>query len=70
MKVAIVVFVIGEKYINNFNKIFKSNLQTYCEKHGYELVVLTDLIKPEENMDKKKFFWQRLLIPYKFNDYD
>jgi hypothetical protein len=70
MKVAIVVFVIGEKYVNTFNTYFKLNLEQYCNKHSYELIILNELIQKEDNFDKKKFFWQRLLIPNKFKNYD
>jgi hypothetical protein len=70
MKVAVVVFVIGDKYINTFNTIFKNNLQSYCRKYNYDLIILDKLIRDEENMDRKKFYWQRLLIPDKFSDYD
>jgi hypothetical protein len=70
MKIAIVVFVIGEKYIENFEKKFKKNLVDYCNKYNYELIILSEFIRNEENMDKKKFYWQRLLIPDKYKDYD
>jgi hypothetical protein len=70
MKVAIVVFVIGEKYINSFNKFFKKNLESYCKKYNYELIILSNLIREEENLDKKKFYWQRLLIANKYIEYD
>jgi hypothetical protein len=70
MKVAIVVFVIGERYINEFNTIFKNNLVDYCNKYSYDLILLNEYIKCEENMDRKKFYWQRMLIPNKYKDYD
>ena len=70
MKIVFVVFVIGEKYIQSFENIFKKNLVDYCNKYNYELIILSELIKKEEHMDKKKFYWQRLLIPDKFKDYD
>jgi len=70
MKIAVVVFVIGEKYINNFNKYFKNNLVSYCIKYNYELFILNELIRNEPNMNNKKFYWQRMLIPDKFKDYD
>ena len=70
MKVAIVIFVIGEKYIISFNNIFKNNLTKYCEKYNYDLIILNEYIKHEENMVKKKFYWQRMLIPNKFKEYD
>jgi lipopolysaccharide biosynthesis glycosyltransferase len=70
MKVAVVVFVIGDKYVMSFESKFKKNLEFYCKKQGYELIILTDLIRKEQNMDKKKFFWQRLLLADKFKEYD
>jgi hypothetical protein len=70
MKVAIVIFVIGEKYIIPFNNIFKNNLTKYCEKYNYDLIILDKYIKNEDNMDNKKFHWQRMLIPDKFKEYD
>jgi hypothetical protein len=70
MKVAIVIFVVGEKYIHNFNTVFKNNLVSYCNKYNYTLIILNELIVNEEKMDKKKFYLQRLLIPNKFMDYD
>jgi hypothetical protein len=70
IRVAIVVFVIGDKYINIFNGIFRKNLEEYCKKNKYDLILLHDLIRQEPNMDRKKFYWQRFLIPDKFKDYD
>jgi hypothetical protein len=70
MKVAIIIFLIGEKYTNNFDNIFKKNLKEYCKKYNYDLIILDELIKKEKNIDKKKFYWQRLLIPNKFKNYD
>lgn len=70
MKVAIVVFVIGEVYTRSFNLIFRSSLEHYCKKYGYDLIILDRYIKEERNMDKKKFYWQRLLIPDAFKEYD
>jgi hypothetical protein len=70
MKVGLVVFLIGEKYIKNFETLFKKNLLLYCNKYNYELIILSEFIHFEQQMDNKKFFWQRLLIPDKFKDYD
>jgi len=70
MKIAIVIFVIGDTYIEKFNNKFKPNLSVYCNKYGYDLIILDKYIKQEEHMDRKKFFWQRMLIPDKFPEYD
>jgi hypothetical protein len=70
MKVAIVVFLIGEVYIQSFNKLFRKSVEAYCKRHGYTLILQTELIQQEPSMDRKKFFWQRLLLPRKFSEYD
>jgi hypothetical protein len=70
MKIAIVIFLIGDNYINKFNKKFRNTLEQYCNKYNYELIILNKYIKDEPNMDRKKFYWQRMLIPEKFIDYD
>ena len=70
LRVAIVIFVIGEKYTHHFNQYFKKGVVNYCKKHGYDLIVRTELIKTEPNMDRKKFFWQRLLLPETYSQYD
>ena len=70
MKVAVVVFVMGDRYIQQFQKTFKHALETYCQTYDYKLIILTSLLKEEAQMDKKKFYWQRLLIPFHFKEYD
>ena len=70
MRVAIVIFVIGDKYLQSFNNKFKASVESYCQKYNYELIILSHLIRQEENMDSKKFYWQRLLIPNKFKEFD
>jgi lipopolysaccharide biosynthesis glycosyltransferase len=68
--VAIVIFVIGQEYQERFDSIFKPNLSLYCKKYGYELIVLNKVLKEEPNMNKKTFYWQRMLIPSYFSQYD
>jgi len=76
MKVAFVIFLIGERYKNTFNEKFKNNILNYCSKHSYELIILNEVIENDgENsgetvLNKKKFYWQRLLISNKFKEYD
>ena len=70
MKVAIVIFLIGDNYIKKFESKFKRTLTEYCNKYGYELIILNEYIKNEPSMDGRKFYWQRMLIPSKFSDYD
>ena len=69
-RVAIVIFLIGERYIRSFEAVFKKNVEAYCARHGYDLIVLSEFLRPEPAMDKKKFFWQRFLIPARYREYD
>lgn len=76
MRVAIVVFVIGPQYTIIFERMFRPNLARYCAKYSYDLIVLDQMIHNDgENVgtivgNKKKFYWQRLLIAHKFAEYD
>jgi hypothetical protein len=70
MKVAVVVLVVGDRYVKLFGSKFKNNLEYYCKKHGYELILLLEPIRPEKDMNGIKFLWQKLLIPNKFMNYD
>jgi lipopolysaccharide biosynthesis glycosyltransferase len=74
MKAAIVVQVIGsdaggKNYIDSFNSIFRENLQEYSNRNGYDLIVLEEPFTEDAGVGKK-FFWQRLLIPDAFKEYD
>lgn len=70
MKVAFVVIVIGENYINNFNSKFKKNMELYCKKYNYDLFILNQTISEIDIKDKKLFYWQRFLVPNKYKEYD
>ena len=64
-----VVLVIGESYSNNFELLFRKPLEKYCQRCGYDLVVRDTFISKTDDapMDKKKFLWERLLIPQEYN---
>jgi hypothetical protein len=69
-KIAIVIFIIGDEYRKTFESIFKPNIENYCKKYGYDLHILDKLIREEPNIPRKKFFWQRLLVPSQYMEYD
>lgn len=62
-RIAVVVMIVGEKYVREFENNYKGSVSHYCERHGYDFYVLDQLIMPLEPFDRKKFFWQRFLIP-------
>lgn len=68
---AIVIFCVGDRYIKQFNSTFRVSVQGYCDKHKYDLIILDKMIDEESGpFNKKKFFYQRLLVADKFSQYD
>lgn len=43
-KVLLVTFALGEKYIQKYNQLWKPSHEAYCQKHGYDLMVLTEFL--------------------------
>lgn len=70
MKVAIVVFTVGDIFVNRFNNFFRESVENYCKKYGYDFILLDRLLKQETIEHYRKFYWQRLLIPSEFKSYD
>jgi hypothetical protein len=70
MKVAIVIFVIGDKYIQSFNSFFKNSVEKYCKKYNYDLIILTELINKNINHNYYEIIMQKILIPNKYKTYD
>jgi hypothetical protein len=73
MKVLLVTIAVGEKYLEEYNNLFRQSQENYALKHGYDFKVITDfLIKDEEdkltcNISMNKF----LLCSQSWsNDYD
>ncbi|CCQ75269.1 hypothetical protein [Magnetospira sp. QH-2] len=59
---AIVTLLIGEAYVEAFERFIRPTWQPYAERHGYDLVALTELIDPNADTAKKSLHWQKLLI--------
>ena len=45
MKCCLVTISIGEKYLQNYNKLFRPSQEKYAKKCGYDFKVITDFIK-------------------------
>lgn len=58
-KTCVVSIVIGEAYLNNFNRMSRARLEAYCHKHGYALKILTETVR---ELPGKKYTWQKLLL--------
>jgi hypothetical protein len=62
MKKAIFTLTIGEMYETAFNNMSRSSWQKYCDKFGYELVVINQHLDGSERAMKRSPAWQKLLI--------
>lgn len=56
----VVAIVIGDRYIRDFDRYCRQRFESYCERNGYELRILTD---PVRDLPGKKLTWQKLLLP-------
>lgn len=59
---AIVTIAIGEKYLSIFNDICHANWNSYCDKFGYDLIVIAHPLDSSERANKRSPSWQKLLI--------
>ena len=62
MRKAIFTLTIGEKYETAFNELARANWQKYCDKFGYELIVINHPLDSSERAQKRSPAWQKLLI--------
>jgi hypothetical protein len=72
MRVALVTIAIGEKYIEEYKRIFAKNTEDYCNKHGYDFFLLTEYLLPESYRRFEFINIQKWMIPFqeKFQSYD
>ncbi len=62
-KILIVTIALGEKYLANYNALFRKSQEAYAQKHGYDFKVVTDFI--ETNLSKKHpstISFQKILV--------
>lgn len=61
---AIVTLAVGDDYVANFMRYAHPTWKPYCEKHGYDLILLTEPIDPawDPATSRKSVHWQKLLI--------
>lgn len=59
---ALVTLAVGEAYVANFHKTVRPTWEPYCQRHGYDLVLLDAPIDPNLDPGRKSIHWQKLLI--------
>jgi hypothetical protein len=59
MKTCLINIAIGEKYIQMYDQWVRARMQRYCDKHGYDLKLITT---PIRDLPGKQFTWQKLCV--------
>lgn len=62
MKVAVVTLLIGEKYLDSFNRYVKAGWEKYCKKHNFDLILIEQSLDDSERGRNRSPAWQKLLI--------
>ncbi|GAB6053146.1 hypothetical protein JCM17960_19660 [Magnetospira thiophila] len=72
LKKALVTLIVGEPYVRAFERYIQPTWQPYAERHGYDIIALTELIDPQCDLSRKSIHWQKLLIGMhpQLRDYD
>jgi hypothetical protein len=61
MKTAFVTLIIGAEFISRWERNSKSSWVHYCQKHGYDLICLTELIDASARGRDRSPAWQKCL---------
>ncbi|MGB3263477.1 MAG: hypothetical protein WBA89_05925 [Microcoleus sp.] len=59
---AIVTLVIGQKHRNNWHSLCQSNWQKYADRHGYDIICISNPLDDSERAKKRSPCWQKCLI--------
>jgi hypothetical protein len=69
MRVCIGIVCIGKKYLEDFNKTFKPSVDTYAQKHGYDVRVFDSFLDTGHTHPDCISF-QKCLVPRELKQYD
>ena len=60
IKTCLCTIVIGDQYLDLFDRYSRKRMEQYAARHGYDLKVITEVIR---ELPGKKFTWQKLCLP-------
>lgn len=60
---ALVTLAVGEEFERRWRRLCEANWRAYAERHGYELVCLTEPLDDCERARARSPSWQKLLVP-------
>ena len=69
MKVCFGIISIGKSYLEEFERLFKPSVESYCKLYGYDLKVFTEFLDPTHKQPDTISF-QKCLVPSFLMDYD
>jgi lipopolysaccharide biosynthesis glycosyltransferase len=69
MRVCVGIICIGEKYLQEFETLFKPSVLNYCKKHGYDLKIFDSHLDPSHSQWGCISF-QKCLVPDALKEYD
>lgn len=44
MKVLLITIAVGEKYLKEYEKLFKKSQENYAKKNGYDFKIITEFL--------------------------
>lgn len=59
---AIVTLAIGEKYLEEWKRVCAANWQRYADKHGYDIICITEPLDNSERARASSPAWQKCLV--------
>lgn len=59
---ALVTLAIGDHYVAEFEQQVSRSWRAYADRHGYDVIVLTDIIDESCDLSRKSLHWQKLLV--------
>lgn len=69
MKVCLGIISVGKSYNEEFERLFKPSVVSYCQKYGYDLKVFTNFLDSNHTHPDTISF-QKCLVPSFLTDYD
>lgn len=61
-RTAIVTLAIGDAFAKRWKKLCEPNWKTYADRHGYDVVCLTEPLDTSERAGSRSPSWQKLLV--------
>ena len=69
MRVCVGIICIGDKYLQEFETLFKPSVLAYCQKYGYDLKIFDSHLDPTHPQPECISF-QKCLVPDALKEYD